>query len=220
MYRMVIVDDDEIEREGMTNFIPWESYGIEIVGSAWNGQEGYEVICAQKPDLVITDIKMPVMNGIELIRKVKEENEEILFVVLSGYGEYEYTSQAMELGIRHYVLKPCDEKRIVTILEQAKKELEEARRKKELENRKYERNFKSMFTKAKEQFFHDALLSDVVRETEFAFYREVGGGDRGKSQASLRADSRGERLSSSVCYSEYYRRTSGAIRDFQDFHRK
>lgn len=175
MYRMVIVDDDEIEREGMTNFVPWESYGIEIVGSAWNGQEGYEVICTQKPDLVITDIKMPVMNGIEMIRKVKEENEEVLFVVLSGYGEYEYTSQAMELGIRHYVLKPCDEKRIVMVLEQAKKELEEARRKKELENSKYERDFKSVFTKAKEQFFHDALLSDVVREAEFAFYREAAG---------------------------------------------
>lgn len=129
MYRMVIVDDDEIEREGMTNFIPWEKYGIEIVGSAWNGQEGYEVISARKPDLVITDIKMPVMNGIELIRRVREENEEVLFVVLSGYGEYEYTSQAMELGIRHYVLKPCDEKRIVAVLEQAKKELEEARKK-------------------------------------------------------------------------------------------
>lgn len=175
MYRMVIVDDDEIEREGMTDFIPWESYGIEIVGSAWNGQEGYEIIHTRKPDLVITDIKMPVMNGIELIRKVKEENEEILFVVLSGYGEYEYTSQAMELGIRHYVLKPCDEKRIVAVLEQAKRELEEVRKKRALESIKNERDLKSVFTKAKEQFFHDALLSDVGREAEYDFYQEAGG---------------------------------------------
>lgn len=173
MYRMVIVDDDEIEREGMTNFVPWENYGIEIVGSAWNGREGYEKICAQKPDFVITDIKMPVMNGIEMIRKVKEENQEILFIVLSGYGEYEYTSQAMELGIRHYVLKPCDEKRIVKVLEQAKKELEEVRRKKALENEKYDKSLESVFYKAKEQFFHDALLSDVIREAEFAFYRNA-----------------------------------------------
>lgn len=104
MYRLLIVDDEELEREGMAEFIPWKEYDIELVGTAWNGVEGLEKIKKLQPDIVITDIKMPVMDGIELIRKAKRLYPDIVFIVLSGYGEYEYTSQAMEEGVRHYIL--------------------------------------------------------------------------------------------------------------------
>ncbi len=71
MYKLLIVDDEDVEREGMADFIQWEKYGISLAGTAWNGVEGYEEIQNQMPDIVITDIKMPVMNGIELIRKTR-----------------------------------------------------------------------------------------------------------------------------------------------------
>ena len=106
MYKLLIVDDEEIEREGMARFIDWEQFGIEMVGTAWNGAEGLEKIHTLKPDIVITDIKMPVMNGLDLIREAKKQQIEVEFIVLSGYGEYEFTSQAMQEGIRHYLLKP------------------------------------------------------------------------------------------------------------------
>ena len=106
LYTLLIVDDEEIEREGMAQFIPWDTYEMKVVGTARNGAEGLKKIAKYKPDLAIVDIKMPVMNGIEMIRKAKEQYPDMTFVVLSGYGDYECTSQAMELGVRHYILKP------------------------------------------------------------------------------------------------------------------
>ena len=127
MHTLLIVDDEEIEREGMAQFIPWDTYGMKVVGTARNGAEGLEKIAKDKPDLAIVDIKMPVMNGIEMIRKAKEQYPDMTFVVLSGYGDYEFTSQAMELGVRHYILKPCDEGKIIPVLNKAIAELEETR---------------------------------------------------------------------------------------------
>ena len=89
MYRLLIVDDEKIEREGIAQLIPWKEHGIEVVGTAWNGREGYQKAMEFMPDIVLTDIKMPVMDGIELIRKLEAEAPDIEIVVLSGYGEYE-----------------------------------------------------------------------------------------------------------------------------------
>lgn len=125
MYKLMIVDDEQIEREGMAQFIPWAKYDIEICGTAWNGEDALEKIQKNEPDIVLTDIKMPVMNGIELIRRLYKTNRNIVIVVLSGYGEYEFTSQAMEYGVRHYILKPCDEEKIIAVINNAKKEVEQ-----------------------------------------------------------------------------------------------
>ena len=116
MYTLLIVDDEEIEREGMAQLISWEKYGYKLVGTARNGAEGLEKIDQLHPDIVIVDIKMPVMNGIEMIRQGQAAYPDTAYVVLSGYGDYEYTSQAMELGVRHYILKPCDDAKIMPVL--------------------------------------------------------------------------------------------------------
>lgn len=123
MIKVLLVDDEDIEREAMAEIIPWEKLDMQLVDMAWNGIEGLEKIKEYVPDLIITDIKMPVMDGIQLIRAAKEFYPDMTFVVLSGYGEYEYTSRAMELGIRHYILKPCDEQKIVEVLQKVKQEL-------------------------------------------------------------------------------------------------
>ena len=73
MHTLLIVDDEEIEREGMAQFIPWDTYKMKVVGTARNGAEGLEKIAKYKPDLAIVDIKMPVMNGIVMCRKLKED---------------------------------------------------------------------------------------------------------------------------------------------------
>ena len=148
MIRVILVDDEDIEREGMAAVIPWEKLGMQLVDMAWNGIEGLEKIRMHVPDLVITDIKMPVMDGIQLIRSARELYPDMAFVVLSGYGEYDYTSRAMELGIRHYLLKPCDEEKIVQVLNQVKEELElrESRKKAEQE---YRHTFSRMLPRVK-----------------------------------------------------------------------
>ena len=129
MEKLLIVDDEEIELDGMAELIDWPSYGYELVGTAINGKRGLALIQEKQPDIVITDIKMPVMDGLAMIRAAQEQHVDTVFVVLSGYGDYEYTSQAMQLGIRHYILKPCDEAKILPVLEQARAELHERRSK-------------------------------------------------------------------------------------------
>ena len=157
MYTLLIVDDEEIEREGMAQFIPWDSYEIKVVSTARNGAEGLEKIAKFRPDLAIVDIKMPVMNGIEMIRQAKEQYPDMTFVVLSGYGDYEFTSQAMELGVRHYILKPCDESKMIPVLNKAFAELEEAR-KKNARSEKLETEARLLKPYAREQLFRDVML--------------------------------------------------------------
>ena len=123
MLKLLIVDDEEMERTGMAQFIAWEKYGIRLMGTAKNGAEALPVIEEIRPEIVLTDIKMPVMNGIDLIREAMQISPQTVFVVLSGYGEYEFTSQAMELGVRYYLLKPFNEKKIAEVLGKIKIEL-------------------------------------------------------------------------------------------------
>ena len=157
MHTLLIVDDEEIEREGMAQFIPWDTYEMKVVGTARNGAEGLEKIAKYKPDLAIVDIKMPVMNGIEMIRKAKEQYPDMTFVVLSGYGDYEFTSQAMELGVRHYILKPCDESKMIPVLNKAIAELDEARAQ-NAHSEKMETEARLLKPYAREQLFRDLLL--------------------------------------------------------------
>lgn len=174
MYKLLIVDDEEIEREGMAQFIPWEEYGIELAGTAWNGVEGFEKIQTEHPDIVLTDIKMPVMDGISLIRKTKENFPDIEFIVLSGYGEYEFTSQAMEEGVRYYILKPCDEEKIVEVLDKVKQGIREKREQKQ-KAQEYSHRVRKLLPRAKEQLFRNMLLDrETLKEDYQMFLDEFG----------------------------------------------
>lgn len=176
MYRLLIVDDEKIEREGMAQLIPWEEHGIVVAGTAWNGRDGYEKALKLKPDIVLTDIKMPVMDGIGLIRKLKEELPDAEIVVLSGYGDYEYTSKAMEFGIKYYILKPCDEARMLPVFEKVKDEIE----KKRGEQNAYDRRMQKLLPLAKEQIFRNILLNREVSRREYRVFLEEFGGSADK----------------------------------------
>jgi YesN/AraC family two-component response regulator len=125
MYKVLIVDDERIVREGISSVINWEEQGLTLLSTAKNGIEAYEIIKNDLPDIVITDIIMPGMNGLELIETASEEFKDITFIILSGHGEFDYASKAMEFGVKHYILKPCDENTIIPVLEKVKKEKDE-----------------------------------------------------------------------------------------------
>lgn len=167
MIKVLLVDDEDIEREAMAEIIPWERLDMQLVDMAWNGIEGLEKIQMHIPDIVVTDIKMPVMDGIQLIRRAKELYPDMLFVVLSGYGEYEYTSRAMELGIRHYILKPCDEEKILEVLQGVKEEFCELRARRKVE-REYRNTFQRMIPRVKEQ-----ILGLLIKEKELSKSDEI-----------------------------------------------
>jgi YesN/AraC family two-component response regulator len=123
VYKVLLVDDERIIREGIAKVIDWESYGFSLIGAAWNGVEALDIIHRERPEVVITDLKMPVLDGLELIAKVKPELPETVFIILSGYGEFELAREAMRYGVRHYLLKPCNESKISEILDEIREEL-------------------------------------------------------------------------------------------------
>ncbi|WNS46054.1 response regulator [Paenibacillus sp. MMS20-IR301] len=110
MYKVVLADDETIALEGLLSLTDWEELGFEICGACENGEAALAVIAQSKPDLVITDIRMPGIDGLELIRRVRGlEIEQPIFIVLSGYGEFEYARTAIRYGVKHYLLKPVIE---------------------------------------------------------------------------------------------------------------
>ena len=107
MYRVLLVEDEEIIRKGIRYSVPWEECGCSVVGEAENGAVGEEKIAELQPDIVITDITMPVKSGLEMIADTREKFNYIA-IILTGYSEFEYAQQAIRNGVSDYVLKPLD----------------------------------------------------------------------------------------------------------------
>lgn len=105
MLRVIIVDDEALVRLGLQSMLRWEELGYEIVGEATNGQQGLDLIMQSDPDIVITDIKMPVMDGLEMMRLAAEAGRNPRFIVLSGYDEFQLVKRAMKLGAEEYLIK-------------------------------------------------------------------------------------------------------------------
>lgn len=131
MYRLMIVDDEFNIRDGIANAIPWSEHGVEIAGEATNGAEALEIIDKTKPDIVITDIYMDNMNGLEFAEKLKKKHPEIKIIILSGYDEFEHAKRAIELKVFSYLLKPVLPEELLKIVEEVIEEIEEDRKVKE-----------------------------------------------------------------------------------------
>ncbi|MFU0827095.1 MAG: Stage 0 sporulation A-like protein [Lachnoclostridium sp.] len=123
MFRVQIVDDEPIVRMGLRKLIPWESYDFKIVCEAQNGSEALEQLKNERVDLIITDIEMPIMDGIEYIKKVRELKIKSAIVILTAYAEFEYAKTAIQAGVAGYILKPIEKNQILETLEQVKKNL-------------------------------------------------------------------------------------------------
>lgn len=124
MYRILLVDDEMMELEALKNYIDWKALGIDHVDVAKNGKAAYELVLAQQPDIVITDIQMPVMDGIDLARKIYGWNRNIKIVFLTGYDEFEYLKTALQVGAVDYILKPFCEETIVKVINRVKEQIE------------------------------------------------------------------------------------------------
>lgn len=131
MLRLMIVDDEQIIREALSSMIDYSSIGYEVIATAKNGMEAYDRICDDYPDVVITDIKMPILNGLELIERSSKTDSHITFILLSGYGEFDYARQAMKYGVRYYLLKPTDKQELINALNTIREEKKQAEIQKE-----------------------------------------------------------------------------------------
>ncbi|WP_248930900.1 response regulator [Paenibacillus hamazuiensis] len=125
MYRVVLVDDEPIILRSLKVALPWEELGIAIVGEAANGEEGLAVIRSAKPDIVISDIRMPMLDGISMMKEAGQREGTPLFVLLSGYGEFEYAREALRHGAFDYLLKPIDHEELESVMREAKTRLDQ-----------------------------------------------------------------------------------------------
>ena len=108
MYKVLLIDDEPIIRKGLKNTIPWESYGCGVCGEAADGIEGLEKIKDLKPEIIITDIRMPGMNGLDMIENIHEIVPGSKVIILTGYRDFEYAKKAIQVGAFDFLLKPSD----------------------------------------------------------------------------------------------------------------
>ncbi|MBR1909485.1 MAG: response regulator, partial [Lachnospiraceae bacterium] len=125
LYKVILVDDEEEVREAIRNRIDWESIGFTVAGTAENGEEALELAEAEEPDVVMTDIQMPFMDGLTMLKKLKEKLPDLRSVIFSGYDDFEYAKEAIRLEAEEYILKPVDADELKAIFLRIKERLDE-----------------------------------------------------------------------------------------------
>ncbi|MBJ6361145.1 response regulator [Paenibacillus sp. GCM10012307] len=127
MYNVIIVDDEELVIKSLKASVDWESCGFQVVGYAQSGEEAIREVRRHMPDVIFSDIRMPGMNGLELIKRLKDDGISAKFIVVSGLAEFALAQKAIQNGVFGYCLKPFDEMEITGYLHRIKKELDAAR---------------------------------------------------------------------------------------------
>ena len=159
MLKTFLVEDEVVIREMIKKMIPWEQYGFELAGEAADGEMALPLILKSKPDLLITDIKMPFMDGLTLCRLVKKELPDIRIVILSGYDDFNYAKQAISIGVEDYFLKPITKNAFIERLKEIHNRYEHEKTQREyyekfrLEMQEYEKN-------ASRDFFETLVRAD------------------------------------------------------------
>ena len=117
MYKVVIVDDEPVIVEGLRKIVDWQAYDCVVVGTANSGKEGLELIDKCRPDILFTDIRMPGMDGLTMIAALRSEHRNMQVVILTGYRDFDYARQALNLGVFRYLVKPSKMKELGEALE-------------------------------------------------------------------------------------------------------
>ena len=125
LYKVILVDDEEEVREAIRKRINWEEIGFEVAGTAENGEEALELAESCEPDVVMTDIQMPFMDGLTLLKKLKEKIPDLRSVIFSGYDDFEYAKEAIRLEAEEYILKPVDAEELKNIFIRIRERLDE-----------------------------------------------------------------------------------------------
>lgn len=124
MYKILVADDEQIIREGIKFLCDYEALGFTIEGEAASGTQAYEAITKLNPDVVLMDIRMPGMTGLEVIERLNEQGFSGKFVIISSYSDFTYAQQAIKLGVQYYLTKPIDEDELADILKKLKENLD------------------------------------------------------------------------------------------------
>ncbi len=165
--RVLIVDDEFNIAMLIKKLIRWDEIGLECVNVVDNGETAYHIIINENPDIVITDIRMPKINGLDLISMTKKKNENIKFVVISGYKEFDYAHKALQYGVNDYLLKPINEEELNLVLEKIHAEITDVGIK-EKEGEQYKKTIS-----ASEQIIKSNLLNSIIDQTDYPTVQEL-----------------------------------------------
>lgn len=123
MFKVLIIDDEPIIRKGIRNIVNWDNFGCEVCGEAGDGLEGRQQIQKFHPDIIITDIRMPEVDGLSMIAEIKEDVPDSKIIILTGYRDFDYARESMQLGAFDYILKPTKIEELNAVIARAVKEL-------------------------------------------------------------------------------------------------
>ncbi len=165
MMKVVLIDDEETIIEGLKVLIDWNSIGLEIAGEAYDGEEGIELVKNVLPDIIITDIRMPILSGLDMIGLVKDFLPYTKIMILSGYSDFDYARQAIDKGANCYLLKPVSREELVERLTRASEEIMQAKDKEQKE-KKIAINLYSMQNAAKEKYLKDMVEGKISTSNE------------------------------------------------------
>ncbi|TXK84045.1 response regulator [Paenibacillus sp. N3.4] len=174
MYKVLLVDDERMILEGISAIVNWQSVQTSLVGTARNGIEAYAFVCKHAPDIIISDIRMPGMDGLQLVAKVKETHPGTRFIMLSGFDEFEYAQIAMQYGVKHYLLKPCNENSILKALEEIVAEYRQEESKEDF-IQAMRTNLQKVLPHVKEQFLKEFVTNKSYGSRDWDYYQDLFG---------------------------------------------
>jgi len=174
MYRMLIVDDESWIRERIRYTIDWQKVGIQVAGEACDGEEALKMAEELYPDIILTDIRMPCIDGLELARELKKRGNEAKVIIISGYADFEYAKKAIQLGAFDYILKPFEDEELINVISVCVKELDRLKQKEELLERAGKQIKESMLI-LKEKFLINLVNGYFQSEQQIYSYMEYIG---------------------------------------------
>ena len=158
--KVFLVEDEMVIRNGIVKSINWEKEGYRLVGEASDGELAYPMILKEKPDILLTDIKMPFMDGLELSRLVKQELPDTKILIFSGYDEFEYAKEAIRIGVTEYLLKPVSSAQLLEVMRRISKQIEQDREEREM-LRQYQEDMKENVERERQNFFSHVIRGEV-----------------------------------------------------------
>lgn len=158
--KVFLVEDEMVIRRGIKNSIDWEKEGYIFCGEASDGELAYPMIIKEKPDILITDVRMPFMDGLELCKLVKEELPNIKILILSGYDEFDYAKEAIRLGVTEYLLKPISSGKLLEALNGVSESIRREKEDKDLV-RKYMEEMRENTEHEKQKFFEQMIAGNL-----------------------------------------------------------
>ncbi|HZG83685.1 response regulator transcription factor [Paenibacillus sp.] len=233
MYKLLLVDDEVEIRNGLSQYFPWSEIGFELVGQCENGKKALDFMAEKPVDVVLCDIMMPVLNGLEVAKSLYETKSPVKIIFLSGYKDFEYAKQALEYDVKGYIVKPTKYDELYAVFSKLKLELDEQRRTaepEEADGAPYAQKVIAAVKAYAERHYQDATLEEAAARVHMnpfylsKYFKEKTGQNFSDYIVSLRMTKAAELLMD-IRYKTYevselvgYSHAKNFTRTFKKFH--